>query len=156
MQVCMTFVLYSPDGMLPPIRVCVVVTSRPGKGFEGVSAKNCFIKKTLFKNRLLALFILITVFVNMRILVCRGMKWILFYPLFVGVSLRLLSLSFFERCERSFDLWRLDLTLYKIPSLYENAWPIFPRRNCDLALVSWTDIHKHPRRHKTSIWVFLL
>lgn len=43
------FVLYSPDRIHPPIRVCLVMTSCPGIGFEGVSAKNCFIKNTLFK-----------------------------------------------------------------------------------------------------------
>lgn len=48
------FVLYSPDRIHPPIRVCLVMTSCPGNGFEGVSAKNCFIKNTLFKKRLFA------------------------------------------------------------------------------------------------------
>ncbi len=49
LRMFIAFVLYSPDRIPPPIRFCLVMTSCPGKGFEGVSAKNCFIKNTLFK-----------------------------------------------------------------------------------------------------------
>lgn len=47
LRVFIAFALYSPDRIHPPIRVCLVSTSCLGKGFEGVSAKNCFIKNTL-------------------------------------------------------------------------------------------------------------
>ncbi len=98
LRMFIAFVLYSPDRIPPPIRFCLVMTSCPGKGFEGVSAKNCFIKNTIFKILIAfsylscncicvwiweGLFTCASVQMRMNVLssthACRGIKSILLY-----------------------------------------------------------------------------
>lgn len=153
------FVLYSPDRIQPPIRVCLVMTSYLGKGFEGVSVKNWFIKNTLFKILIAFVYLscnCICVWTWEACLCVFPCKWeceglasthacrgiskfscILVRTLFtflVRISLNLPTLSSFERWDLSFDLWRPDLTLYKPQSLFAESWAVM---SCDhLLLVS--------------------
>lgn len=133
-----------------------------------VSAKNCFIKNTLFKNVIACWPLLIYPhyciclstweFAFARTCPCSLVPRFELKPVFCRhLSSPPPSLSSFERCERSFDLWRPDLTLCKIPSLYKNAysWPIFPHWSCDLALVGWTDLHKQTQNINASYKLFM-